>query len=247
MKYRNQNQRKICLCLLSGLLFFMMSILTLFSAYAENNRYSLTLHCEAEGDKQTTAITNDEFAIINIADVTIDKAENTYNLHYVTLEKYKNDVPQWEDISASQMRDMAERLSRKVQSKDYLDIQTTDSKGNAVFSSLRGGLYLVIRTRTTNADYIFEPFIVSVPQTVNGILTEDVVSSPKFEQKKPVIPKDQPVVPNTPSTVVTTTGNNGDYLPQTGQIVVPVFIFLGLGVVCVTAGIILYITGKNDE
>ena len=71
MKSHNQNQRKVCLCLLSGLLFFMISILSLFSAYAEDNDYRLTLHCEAENNQQTKIIANDEFAIVQIADVDI--------------------------------------------------------------------------------------------------------------------------------------------------------------------------------
>ena len=249
MKSRHQNQRKICLCLLSGLLFFMMGVFSLFSVYAEDNRYSLTLHCETDDGKQTTVIANDEFALVRIADVIIDNIENPYNFYYVTFEKYKDDISEWEKISSSQMRDTAKKLSQKVQSEDYLAIQTTDSKGYAVFPDLQQGVYLVIRTKTANTDYTFEPFIVAVPEIVEGTLIENVVSTPKFEWQKTDIPTEPPTVADTPATTPTTviTVNNDDYLPQTGQMILPVFIFLALGIICVTAGTILYVTGKNDE
>ena len=259
MKSHNQNQRKICLCLLSGLLFFVMSVLSLFSAYAENDSYSLTLHCEAENNQQTKIIANDEFAIVQVADVIIDNIENQDNVYYVTLEKYKADITDWEEISSSQIRDTAKRLSQKVQTEDYLAITTTDSNGNAVFPALQQGVYLVVRTKTVNADCTFEPFIVAVPEIVEGTWIENVVSTPKFEWQKTDIPTQSPtsptvpaVVPDTPATVpataiVITTDNDGGYLPQTGQMILPVYLLFTLGVVFVTVGISLYTAGKNDE
>ena len=234
----------------------MMSIVSLFSVYAENDSCSLTLHCEVDNNQQTTIIADDEFAIVQIADILIDNFENPYNFQYVALEKYKADIPRWEEFSSSQMRDTAKILSQKVHREDYFAIKKTDSNGNVTFSSLPSGLYLVLRTETNYADYIFEPFIVTVPQNINGSLTKDVVSSPKFERQKssgshdsdnPDNP-DNPDSPNssdTPSETVII--RNGDYLPQTGQMILPVFIFLGLGIVCITAGIILSVTGKQDE
>lgn len=258
MKSYPQNQRKVCLCLLSGLLFFVMSVLSLFSAYAENDSCSLTLHCEAENNQQTKIIANDEFAIVQVADVIIDNFENQYYFHYVTLEKYKSDISDWEEISSSQIRNTAKKLSQKVQTEDYLATKTTDSKGDAVFSDLQQGLYLVLRTKTANADYTFEPFIVAVPEIVEGTLIENVVSTPKFEWQKTDIatqPSTTPITPTVPDNPITTpttatviTPNNDDgYLPQTGQMILPVYLFFALGIVFVTAGISLYAAGKNDE
>ena len=260
MKFHNQNQRKVSL--MSGILSF--------SAYGENESCSLTLICKADSNGQTTAITNDEFAIVKVADVITDSLENLYNIHYVTLEKYKNDIPDWEDIFSSQMRDTAKRLSQKVQSEDYLAIKTTDSNGHAVFSSLPQGVYLVIRTKTSDTAYIFEPFLVAVPEPMEETVIENVVSIPKFERQKTNIPTQPPTtpitptVPDTPTTpttptvpdnpitppTVTTviTSNNGDgYLPQTGQMILPIYLLFALGVIFVTAGISLYAAGKNDE
>ncbi len=131
-----------------------------------------------------------------------------------------------------QLREKAMAIYEAVEkSKDYLASQTTDAKGTLVFDKLEAGMYLVVRTRAVNSSYRFEPYLISVPQVTAGQLTYAVVSEPKFSADKPVTPEKP----------------EGGKLPQTGQLIWPIFLLGGLGALLIPIGLIRMRAEKKHE
>ena len=245
MKNRKQNRKQIYRSLCLGLLFLMMFSLSSMTVSADNGECSLTLQCMVEDNGHVAAIENDVFAVVKIAEITMEQIGNQYVLRYRTLEPYRQEVPGWEGISSSQMRDVAKKLSDMVGSEDYLATAKTDSKGTAVFSALDEGIYLVVRTEAANAEDAFEPFCVSVPQKINGELIKNVVSFPKFVRQSSLVPP--PDLPELPTEKLDKKDWTDRYLPQTGQRLILVFLLLAIGMLCIVAGRSLARSGNAGE
>lgn len=61
--------------------------------------------------------------------------------------------------------------------------ETTDSNGLALFPNLETGLYLVRQTKAADGYYSMDPFLVTIPMTIDNEWVYDVDASPKVEAK----------------------------------------------------------------
>lgn len=66
-------------------------------------------------------------------------------------------------------------------------VKATDGNGNAVFSGLLPGLYLVAQASGENGGYVFAPYLVAVParNEASGDWDYNVIAYPKTEPVKP--------------------------------------------------------------
>ena len=95
-------------------------------------------------------------------------------------------------------------------------------KGTACFYGLEPGLYLLVQEKAAEGYLPVEPFFVSIPHLSDGVLYDHVEASPKC-------------APQSPS----------PGLPQTGQLRWPVALLTALGLLCLSAGLLLRRRGSN--
>ena len=97
------------------------------------------------------------------------------------LPEYKAFDCNWNILISSQVHDRAEKIGEYVAENGYFgDRGITKNGGKVIFENMDTGLYLVTRTYTENTEYIVDPFLVSIPQVVDGEVIYRVVVEPKF-------------------------------------------------------------------
>jgi hypothetical protein len=108
----------------------------------------------------------------------------------------------------------------------------TDSEGNALFSLLEQGLYLI---GSTAAVPEFDPFLVQVPTVINGKQVFHIKAEPKQEDPKPSTPTEP--APTPPS----------QNIPQTGTSVIPKYLLMSSGILVTLIGLHQMIRGKEES
>lgn len=226
-----------------GLLLLTLIMNSVFPVFAGKTEYSLTLNCMVKENEENKALAGDTFAIVKLADCAVTEKDNNHILKYSTVKRFSDYDCEWEKLSASQLRDKAAEIALMINSKDYVDIKTTDKQGHACFNLKETGLYLVVRTKTANSDVLFDAYIISVPQIINGQIIYNVTSAPKLVKTKSE---------NNSSDKNNYIGNkeltgNGTRLPQTGQIILPMLLLAGFGFLMIIIGLYLLKSGKKNE
>lgn len=125
------------------------------------------------------------------------------------------------DISSvNQARELAKYAENRKLSGETAQI---GDDGEAAFTELELGLYLLVQDEPADGYHKAAPFMVSIPMNENGTYIYTVDASPKVELQKAPIPE-TPVTPRP----------DGPALPQTGQLnwPIPVLAVLGLGLFC---------------
>lgn len=135
---------------------------------------SLTLHCSFNGK----ALTGDEYSVTKIADAHICRGE----ISYETLETFTGYDCRWDKLTGEQIREKAKQM-KHVQPDGK---EVTNSRGEASFRRLDPGVYLVKRTHTAeeNKKYLTEPFLLFLPQRINGAMEYDITSDVKIAQNE---------------------------------------------------------------
>lgn len=125
------------------------------------------------------------------------------------------------DVSKEALDDdeYAANLAKKL--PETADATAKIENGKAVFSNVTPGLYLVYQKTATPGYKAMNPFLISMPNYVDGKYVTDITAEPKvgLETTPPVVT--QPT------------------LPQTGQLNWPIPTLSVLGLALVAAGIIL--------
>ena len=132
------------------------------------------------------------------------------------------------DISNSEL---AAKLYDYIKTSEYnVNVDVTDSYGKAEFGGLELGVYLIFDTEADNREKTFNPFLVSIPEIVNGERLLNVTATPKMAKPS------ETESTNRTSTTVTTSTTSSKKLIQTGQLkwIVPVLAIAGL--VCILVG-----------
>lgn len=93
--------------------------------------------------------------------------------------------------------------------------QTVGEDGTVTFSGLEPGHYLLVQQEAAAGYLTMKPFCISLPMSVGGELVYDIIAEPKLER----IP--------------------GGQLPQTGQLVWPIWVLLGGGFSLIGLGILV--------
>ena len=107
-----------------------------------------------------------------------------------------------------------------------------DAEGNALFSPLEQGLYLI---GSIAAVPEFDPFLVQVPTVINGKQVFHIVAEPKQEDPKPTTPTAP--APPPPS----------QNIPQTGTSVIPKYLLMCSGILVTLIGLHQMIRGKEES
>ena len=107
------------------------------------------------------------------------------------------------------------------------------NNGEASFTNLELGLYLVVQNKAADGYSKADAFLVSIPMSENGTYIYTVDASPKVELEKAPVPT-TPSKPSEPT------------LPQTGQLNWPIPILVILGLCLFTVGWMLRFGKKRD-
>ena len=218
----------------AGLLAFVFCLISFMTPSAHEIKGSLTLQCIFNDNGNKTVLAGDTYGIKQIACSQQNGSVDNTDWRYETLSEYKEYDCNWSGLTSMQLREKAAAVCEAVVDKGtYLDKKTTDSNGKLVFDGLEPGLYLIVRTNAVNTSYEFEPSLIFVPQTSEGELIYDVDAEPKFSKKTDT---------DSPSTTP-----DGEKLPQTGQLIWPIFVLSILGLVLVVSGVVIIKKERKNE
>ena len=129
-------------------------------------------------------------------------------------------------------RDMAKTLHTHAKEKTLSGMTAEPTENKEVFfSGLEQGWYLVC-SMSDKAE--FAPFLICVPMTIGEKNVYDIQAVPKV---------DSPVSPSGPSIPITPEPN----IPQTGAILWPQYLLLGLGAVAILAGLVEVYRGREQQ
>ncbi len=130
--------------------------------------------------------------------------------------------------------ELAVKLYTYIKETGYdVNIKETDPFGKAEFDGLELGVYLVFDTEADLREKTFNPFLVSIPEKINGEEILSVKASPKIARPS------ETDGTNKTSTKVTVKTNTSKKLIQTGQLkwIIPVLAITGL--TCILVGCLI--------
>ena len=210
----------------AGIFLAVLSIvlMSVLSVPAAEQSGSLTLRCVFPTGDGERVLSDDTYSLAKIADAVITDS----SVSYTTLEQFRSYDCDWQHQAASKMNEKAKALAYYCEKNGYYtDSAVTDANGTLKFGDLSVGLYLVARTKTapSNGDFVTDPLLVFIPQSVNGEAIYDVTATPKFSYVGGDTP--QPTDDRTPP---------DDSLPQTGQLMWPVTLLSVLGCFLILGG-----------
>lgn len=107
-----------------------------------------------------------------------------------------------------------------------------DAEGNALFSPLEQGLYLI---GSTAAVPEFDPFLVQVPTQINGKPVFHIEAKPKQEDPETTTPTEPESTTPSPN------------IPQTGTSVIPKYLLMSSGILVTLIGLHQMIRGKEES
>lgn len=165
--------------------------------------------------------------VYRVADVVSEDG----NYRFVYTENFTSCTIPVTELASSQL---PEELAKIAQEKKLAGItQVVDQNGQATFSNLKLGLYLVVQKQAAEGYKKINAFLVSVPRNNNGHYIYDVDTTPKN-------------LPG-PETEPTTSSSTDSNLPQTGQTNWPIPVLAVGGLLLITAGICLRMGGKRKR
>ena len=89
-----------------------------------------------------------------------------------------------------------------------------DASGFVVFDDLPAGYYLLVQRKAPAGFYPIKPFLVKLPQSTDGTTGNQIEAAPKMEPEQK--------------------------LPQTGQLIWPAWVLIGLGMSVAGIGVLLW-------
>lgn len=145
---------------------------------------SIGLSCAAEHAGEHVALAGDGYTLTKVASAEVDESDS---ISYVTEEAFSGVDRNWAVLDGAGLRAAAHEVFAHAE-KHGVKPQATayaDAAGKAVFSPLEPGLYLIIRSEVApaNTEFSCDPALVSVPATIDGVLTYAVEVTPKFEHE----------------------------------------------------------------
>lgn len=235
---------------ISGLLALLFLLALPLSAAAQpvpdvsrNGHCSITVSMTYKGK----AVRGGTLALYKVGDV----AEDGGNYSFVPAEEIQADIPEFGDIESPDLAGKLCKLESKLTPVTDLPKKVGED-GNATFSDLTFGLYLVVQKTAASGYGKTAPFLVSVPYLYADEYQYDVTSQPKTDLErevptkptgpttkptKPTDPITKPTKPTSPTTKPTTSSGGGKKLPQTGQLWWPVPVLACAGLGCITVGL----------
>lgn len=193
---------------------------------------SITLTLQYKGDP----IKDGTFSCIQVADVISEDA-NYYFRQLLNKNVIYKTIPDVNEV---------EKLVKDKENSKFFEKYTvtlTNKTGTVKFTNLKPGLYLIVQNVKSEGYSQIKPFLVSVPQNINGKYIFDVNACIKHE----LAPKPKPECPETtPTTPCTPTPKPPQKLPQTGQLNWPVPVLAASGMIMFLLGWWLTFGRKKD-
>lgn len=181
-------------------LLALLCILAL-PAQASGLTGSIRLDCHVQVDGDTLPLSGDTFAIVQIADITVEGQGDTANLTYQTRADFIGFACDWSALTGSDRQEKALQLEAYAKEKKlFTAAKTTDAKGQAAFTGLSTGLYLVSRIQAApaNGGYLTQPILVDIPTLLSGKWYYALNVVPKWEQSTHPDPGPDPSPDPTP-------------------------------------------------
>ena len=182
------HQRRIAIILSAGFVFFLM----LCPVLAETQRQgAILIEAQIQTEEGLQALAEDTYSLVKIADrIQGETGKEDYQIADAFVSYDRN----WTQLRASEMRDAANVLAQAAAKLQmYTASVTTNLQGNACFSELPAGLYLIDRTDASiqNRAYQCSPVLVFLPYPFQGKELWEVNVQLKFEHQpsSPVAPE----------------------------------------------------------
>ncbi len=187
-------------------------------------RCSLTIHMKYGN----TVLKGGSLSIYRVGRI----AENNGDYSFAPTDAFAASGENFQDLKTN--AETARRLESYVTKAGIAPLasKTIGNNGQAVFSDLDTGLYLVIQDKATPGYEVIDPFLVSLPYLENGAYRYDLTAEPKTEPPQPT--ETEPSETTTPD------------IPQTGQLWWPVPMLAFAGLLFVTGGVMMT-RGKHEE
>lgn len=120
-------------------------------------------------------VENAELSIFKIATVT----DKNNNLFFEYIEELKNCQA---DLTNLENTKLTDEILKCIKDKEINSIkEITNEEGNAIFTDLDLGLYLVMQTNAVNGYSKIDPFLITIPKEQEGIWTYDIEAEPKVD------------------------------------------------------------------
>ena len=218
---------------ISGLLALLFLLALPVSAAAQsvpdesrNGHCSITVSMTYKGK----AVCGGTLALYKVGDV----AEDDGNYSFVPVEEIQADIPEFGDIESPDLAGKLCKLESKLTPVTDLPKKVGED-GNATFSDLTFGLYLVVQKTAASGYGKTKPFLVSVPYLYADEYQYEVTSQPKTDLEREV----KPTAPPSPG--------GGKKLPQTGQLWWPVPVLACAGLGCIAVGLFRRREDRNED
>lgn len=177
----------------------------------ENGTITLSIQYDGKG------LDGGELELYRVGDVREDDGD----FFFALTEAFGGTALTEADMNDDQLAaDLAEKLPETA------DATAKIEEGQAVFADVEPGLYLVYQKTATPGFAAMNPFLLSMPNFVDGKYETDVSAEPKVGLET-LPPTTVPSAPTTPT------------LPQTGQLNWPIPVLAVVGLALVAAGIVL--------
>ena len=191
---------------------------------------------------QGEPVAGEAFRLIKVADIKTEGEQTGYTF---TDEFMKFDGS-LENVGES---NTAVSLAKTL--KDYVknnsiqgDVKYAGEDGKIAYTNLELGLYLVIQEDKPDGYVDINPFLVSVPDEIEGKIAYDVDASPKIDVYRKNSQTDK-IIETT--TVTSDEMTPTPKIPQTGLLAWPVILFTLIGVLLVAFGIMFRTTSKDNH
>lgn len=224
--------RRICL-------LAMALLLAMQTAQAEGIDLSARGTLRLEMRSGDMPVSGGVFRLYQVGSAAVEGGD----LHFSLTPDFRSSGVSLENLQesglAQALSDYAERHSALGHRR-----QTANAAGEAVFSDLGCGLYLLMQAKA-DADYGYEriaPFLVSMPMRgEQGGWSYSIIANPKLQVKPTPSPAPSPTATPRPSS------KPSDKLPQTGMLLWPIPVLGAAGVALFVLGWILCFSGKRHE
>lgn len=194
--------------------------------------------------KDGTAVSGGSLTLHQVG--TLIEENGTY--HYELVESLKTSELVLDDLQSPQL---AEELAAKVNPGEG-NKKEIDAEGKIAYTDLELGVYLLIQEEAPKGYSKLSPFLVTVPEVVNGEYIYQVQAGPKIALAPEVTPAPTPTAPPAPvitpqpeSTPIPST--TPPKLPQTGQLNWPIPVMAVVGLWLFAMGWMLRFGQKRDS
>ena len=210
-------------CLLAALALVLAAQITVFAQntldLTQDGQGSISIHLAYEADTSDCG----SLVLLRVADVQ----ETDGNCAFVPTAEFAS---VWAEDADLHDPDFAFSLLAYAMEQEFeFEAAEVSADGTAIFEELKLGLYLMAQGEAADGYEAINPFLIGVPNVVDGVYTYQVDASPKVSVK-PLPTEPKPTKPTEPSRPPEPN------LPQTGQLNWPVPLMAAVGLLLFAAG-----------